>query len=97
MRLRPTRDHPARATAHPAEDAATDPAGGPDLVISDLVIAYSSGGYEVRPIDGLDLRVESGQLVLLLGASGCGKTTLLSALASILSPTAGSIRLGDVE
>jgi len=96
-----TPDHPHTTSAQPAPGAATSqvarPADGPDLVISDLVIAYSSGGYEVRPIDGLDLRVESGQLVLLLGASGCGKTTLLSAMASILSPTAGSIHMGDVE
>ena len=35
--------------------------------------------------------------MLLLGASGCGKTTLLSVLAAILTPTSGSIRLGDVE
>lgn len=70
---------------------------GDALVIEQLTIAYSSGGYVVRPIDGLDLQVDSGELVLLLGASGCGKTTLLSALASILRPTAGSIRLGEVE
>jgi putative ABC transport system ATP-binding protein len=70
---------------------------GDALIIDDLTISYSSGGYVVRPIDELDLRVDSGELVLLLGASGCGKTTLLSALASILRPSAGSIRLGDVE
>lgn len=67
------------------------------LTIDELTITYSSGGYVVRPIDRLDLQVDSGELVLLLGASGCGKTTLLSALASILLPSAGSIRLGDVE
>lgn len=57
------------------------------LEIRDLVVEYSSGGYAVRPLDGLDLSVPTGELVLLLGASGCGKTTLLSALAAILSPT----------
>jgi putative ABC transport system ATP-binding protein len=67
------------------------------LDITQLTITYSSGGYVVQPIDRLDLRVDSGELVLLLGASGCGKTTLLSALASILRPSAGSIRLGEVE
>jgi putative ABC transport system ATP-binding protein len=67
------------------------------LEVNDLVVEYSSGGYAVRPLDGLDLSVQSGELVLLLGASGCGKTTLLSALAGILSPTAGTIRVGDVE
>ena len=68
-----------------------------DLAVRDLVIEYSSGGYPVRPIDGLDLDAASGQLVLLLGASGCGKTTLLSVLAAILKPTSGSVRIGDTE
>jgi putative ABC transport system ATP-binding protein len=70
---------------------------GDDLRIRDLRIEYSSGGYVVCPIEALDLDVQSGQLVLLLGASGCGKTTLLSALAAILKPARGSIRFGDVE
>jgi putative ABC transport system ATP-binding protein len=61
--------------------------------VHDLVIEYSSGGYLVRPIDHLDLDVSEGELVLALGASGCGKTTLLSALASILTPKSGSIEL----
>jgi putative ABC transport system ATP-binding protein len=65
--------------------------------LRDLTIEYSSGGYVVRPIHRLDLQVGSGELVLLLGASGSGKTTLLSALAAILRPTAGMIRVGDVE
>ena len=67
------------------------------LELRDLVVEYSSGGYAVRPLDGLDLSVPSGELVLLLGASGCGKTTLLSAMAGILSPASGSIRFGDVD
>jgi putative ABC transport system ATP-binding protein len=70
---------------------------GTDLAIRDLVIEYSSGGYPVRPIDGLNLDADSGQLVLLLGASGCGKTTLLSVLAAILTPTSGSVKIGDTE
>ena len=68
-----------------------------DLAVKDLVIEYTSGSYKVRPIDGLDLDLQSGELVLLLGASGCGKTTLLSAMASILKPTSGSIRVGTQE
>jgi putative ABC transport system ATP-binding protein len=68
-----------------------------DLAVRQLVIEYSSGGYPVRPIDGLDLDATAGQLVLLLGASGCGKTTLLSVMAAILKPTSGSVRIGDTE
>jgi putative ABC transport system ATP-binding protein len=68
-----------------------------DVDITDLTITYNSGGYAVRPVHHLDLHVGSGELALLLGASGSGKTTLLSALAAILRPTAGTIRVGDVE
>jgi putative ABC transport system ATP-binding protein len=67
------------------------------LRIDDLVVEYSSGGYAVRPIDGLHLDVSSGSLALLLGPSGCGKTTLLSCLGGILRPTSGSITLDDVD
>jgi putative ABC transport system ATP-binding protein len=67
----------------------------PALEIRDLVVEYSSGGYAVRPIDGLDLEVPAGNLAILLGPSGCGKTTLLSCLGGILSPTAGHIAFGD--
>jgi putative ABC transport system ATP-binding protein len=68
-----------------------------DVDIRDLTIEYASGGYVVRPINQLDLQVGSGELVLLLGASGSGKTTVLSALAAILRPAAGMIRVGGVE
>jgi putative ABC transport system ATP-binding protein len=67
------------------------------LRIRDLTIEYSSGGYRVRPIDHLDLDIEGGEIVLLLGASGCGKTTLLSALAAILTPTSGTIEVNGVD
>ena len=63
-----------------------------DLHIDDLVVEYSSGGYAVRPIDGLDLEVKAGSLALLLGPSGCGKTTLLSCLGGILKPDVGPHR-----
>ncbi|MHB8465665.1 MAG: ATP-binding cassette domain-containing protein [Acidimicrobiales bacterium] len=68
-----------------------------ELSIRNLTIRYSSGGYEVRPIDNLNVEVGSGKLAVLLGPSGCGKTSLLSALAGILSPSSGEIRVGDVE
>ena len=70
---------------------------GADLHVSELVIEYSSGGYPVRPIDGLSLDASGGQLVLLLGASGCGKTTLLSVLAAILTPTSGKVSVAGIS
>jgi putative ABC transport system ATP-binding protein len=68
-----------------------------DVAVRELTVEFESGGYVVRPLDRLDLEVGSGELVLLLGASGCGKTTLLSILAAILHPKRGSVRVGDVE
>jgi putative ABC transport system ATP-binding protein len=67
------------------------------LLCDDLVVEYSGGGYVVRPIDGLSIDVRSGELAVLLGSSGCGKTTLLSVLAAILRPLRGSVRLNGIE
>jgi putative ABC transport system ATP-binding protein len=69
----------------------------PTLALTDLTLEYERSGYVVRPIDGLELKVEDGELVLLVGASGCGKTTLLSALATLLTPARGSIVLDEIE
>jgi putative ABC transport system ATP-binding protein len=68
-----------------------------DLSIQDLVVEYSSGGYALRPINGLNLDVKAGSLVILLGPSGCGKTTLLSCLGGILRPKSGTIRFDGVD
>ena len=68
-----------------------------ELIVKDLTVEYISGGYAVRPLEEFDLHVPAGQLVLVLGASGCGKTTLLSALAGILRPTSGVIEVGGVD
>ena len=65
--------------------------------VRDLVVEYDSGGYKVRPIDGLDLDAAPGELVVLLGPSGCGKTSLLSAIGGILRPASGTIRVGGVS
>ena len=68
-----------------------------DLSIKDLVVEYSSGGYAVRPINGLNLDVAAGSLLILLGPSGCGKTTLLSCLGGILRPKSGAIKFDGVD
>jgi len=67
------------------------------LTVSGLTVEYSSGGYAARPVDNFDLDVPDGQLVLLRGASGCGKTTVLSVFAGILTPASGTVHFGDVD
>ena len=66
------------------------------LVVDDLTVEFETGGYVIKPLDGLSFTAEDGELVVLLGPSGCGKTTLLSCVAGLLTPTSGQIRLGDI-
>lgn len=57
-------------------------------------VSYS---YGVRPIlDGVDLRVQAGEIALLSGASGAGKTTLAALAAGVLEPDAGTVRVDGV-
>jgi putative ABC transport system ATP-binding protein len=67
------------------------------LTVTDLVVEFVHDGYAIRPLDGLSFQARAGELIVLLGPSGCGKTTLLSCLGGILTPTSGSIQLGDVD
>ena len=60
-----------------------------------LEIADLSAGYgATRILERLDLSIRRGEFVALLGASGCGKTTLLRAIAGFVQPTAGTIAVG---
>ncbi len=65
----------------------------------DLVIDMKGVGFDYgtnRVIDGLDLEVARGELVVCVGPSGCGKSTLLSLLGGHLQPTRGTAkRLGQ--
>jgi putative ABC transport system ATP-binding protein len=68
-----------------------------DIKISDLTLSYDAGGQAVTPIEGFDLEVHDGELVLLHGPSGSGKTTLLSAIGGLLTPSGGSLLVGGVD
>jgi ABC-type lipoprotein export system ATPase subunit len=63
------------------------------IVCESLVRIYQSGAVEVQALQGLDLAVNSGEMIAVVGASGSGKSTLLSILAGIDAPTAGRARV----
>lgn len=58
---------------------------------------YGSGNTAVHALRGVDLAVQSGAFVTVVGASGSGKSTLLHLLASVDSPTAGSVQVDGVD
>jgi putative ABC transport system ATP-binding protein len=59
------------------------------IVCESLVRIYQTGSVEVQALQGLDLVVERGEMIAVVGASGSGKSTLLAILAGIDAPTAG--------
>jgi branched-chain amino acid transport system ATP-binding protein len=58
------------------------------LEIEKLTVRYGP----VTALDGVDVRVEQGELVGVVGANGAGKTTLLSSIVGLVSPTGGEVR-----
>src|SRR5260370_14167202 len=64
------------------------------LIVCDQVVRiYSGDGIEVQALQGLDLLIEPGELVAMVGASGSGKSTLMNILAGLDTPTAGRARV----
>jgi putative ABC transport system ATP-binding protein len=76
-----------------AAGATVDP---PALEVIDAFRIYRSGPVETVALRGLDLRVERGEMVAVLGPSGSGKSTLLLLAAGMDAPSAGDVRVhGD--
>ena len=67
------------------------------IEVHNVTKTYSSGDAAVHALNGVDVTVQSGEVVFLMGPSGSGKTTLLSIMGCILQPTTGSVRIRGRE
>src|ERR671927_476809 len=69
----------------------------PFILCSNLVKIYKLAELEVVALQGLDLRVEQGELLAIVGKSGSGKSTLLQILGGLDRPSAGKISVGGQD
>ncbi len=67
------------------------------LDIDDVTVRYAGRDGIVEALSKVNLTISAGEFVVALGASGCGKTTLLSCIAGFLVPTEGRITLDGKE
>ncbi len=69
----------------------------PFLAVQGLSMSYRMGDRELPVLRDLDLDVEAGEMVAIVGASGVGKSTLLHVLGGLDRAREGRIRVGEVE
>jgi ABC-type lipoprotein export system ATPase subunit len=67
------------------------------IEMHDLSKHYHQGGSTVRALDGVSLRIESGEFVAVVGRSGSGKTTLLDSLGLLVRPTGGRVVIDGID
>ncbi|MET7992216.1 ABC transporter ATP-binding protein [Amycolatopsis sp. NPDC005232] len=76
----------------PAEPVKSDDVAIAGIQVADLVVEFPgrNGALGARAVDGVTFDVRPGELLVLVGRSGCGKTTVLNVLAGLQLPTSGT-------
>jgi putative ABC transport system ATP-binding protein len=67
------------------------------IEVHDLVKTYGSGPTAVHALGGVDMEVERGEFIAIMGPSGSGKSTLLHIVGALEAPTAGTVAVGGVH
>ena len=74
---------------------AFDMKGAGMLSVKGLTKAFGSGSNKLQVLKGVDMDIQQGEMVALMGPSGSGKSTLLNIIGGLLAGDAGSITLGE--
>ena len=69
----------------------------PLIALSGITKIYGTGEAEVRALDGVDLRIDEGEFVAIMGPSGSGKSTAMNMIGCLDQPTSGEYSFMGVE
>ncbi len=90
----PPTDSPRTTDARAPHEATTEATTvAPTEVLRGAGLSHSYAG-EVKAVDGVDIELPPGELLVVIGPNGAGKSTLLKILAGLVTPEAGTIELG---
>ena len=67
------------------------------IEVRNLKKYYKLGGTIIKALDGINIDINKGEFIALLGTSGSGKSTLLNMLAGLERPTKGTISYGNID
>ena len=67
------------------------------IIVKNLIKSFKDGQTETKVIKGIDLKVENGQFIAIMGRSGAGKSTLLYQMSLLDEPTSGEIIIDGKE
>jgi putative ABC transport system ATP-binding protein len=79
------------------EKLSVAPEKPPQLLLRGVTKIYGTGSAAMHALQGVDLRIDKGEFVAVMGPSGSGKSTCLNILGCLDSPTSGSYRFEGVE